>query len=128
MPKTYEDGLREAYEAACQLLNPARKTIPQTAPFYAGVDWAASELIAVIGKRIRAAAPAAIAPVRAIPSADDMIRKEPALAARRKTVLVRCPKCGKDCLETEMEGDICRWCTLSVWVSAWVDWREKRQQ
>ena len=51
--KTYEDGLREAYDIACQMLNPTRKTIPQTEQFYTGIDWAASEMISLIGKRLR---------------------------------------------------------------------------
>jgi hypothetical protein len=38
---------------------------------------------------------------------------------RRKTALVRCPQCGKDFLETEMDGERCRWCVLQGKVATW---------
>jgi hypothetical protein len=52
MSATYEDGLRVAYRFACDMIDPGRKTIPQTAEFYAGVEWAAREMIACINTKI----------------------------------------------------------------------------
>lgn len=44
----------------------------------------------------------------------------------RKVKFYRCSQCDKDWLKADMEGAICRWCSLRKRFSGWLSAREKK--